>query len=149
MAQIHPDCLTFGQRHRAALWRSGDSCWFRLKVWGPLRLAESSVPRASVMMTVQKGMHAGLAAASLLLSIGHHHQCTRETQTLRLRKQEASTPGEWSAFLARSLAHGKCIETSTCKSEIKVYLFDFGQQDFSHHWCRGFPWVPDSVNILK
>lgn len=51
--------------------------------------------------------------------------------------------------LACLLPHGKCIKTSTCKSEIKMYLFDFGQQEFSHHWCRGFPWVPDSVNILK
>lgn len=29
------------------------------------------------------------------------------------------------------------------------YLFSFGQLLFSHHRCRGVPWVPDSVDILK
>lgn len=103
MVQIRPDGLTFRQRPGSSL---GVKRLLLVQAEG-LRSAQTGrelCTPASVITTGQKGMHAGLAVTSLLLSIWYHHRCTRETQTLRLREQEAFTPGELSAFLTRLLA---------------------------------------------
>lgn len=134
----------------SSFWVSVDGSRLRLQIWDSLQLGELFCT-PHLWNEINAEIHACWS------HILHHFPSPRitlyvtcETQILQLLKQRFSHPRtDQHSSTACFPHHGKLRKTSTCKSEIKMYLFDFRQQAFSHHWCRGFPWVPDLVNILK